>query len=217
MIPHFAIKNVLSNFQIDYIDNIVNKFGDWCAKNYSESFTEENNEHDVDKIIIGGRFRKIKKHRKSKIRPRFKTLPATLLHDTYEKYLSSEILQKIYDMVAPHTEKYTGKLYPTIGTVNVCLKPMNPHVDLVPAHRDFDKDPMYSILIPLPSTANSTTLVWNTLGSAPINTQKIGGKATAYENKAGHIICFKRQLIHGSGPFENGVKRFINVLTRRIC
>lgn len=200
MLSHFTIKNVLSDSQIDYLDRMENKCGNWKAKNYKEGFIDKNylNEYGGNNVTT------------------LEKLPATFLHDTYEKYLSEALLQEIYNIVAPHTEKQTGRLYPTIGTINTCLKPMEPHVDIVPAHRDHDKGPMYSILIPLPSTANSTTLVWNAYGKAPIKNEGDWGEPTAYEHDIGSIICFKRQSIHASGPIEKGFKRFIIMLTRSI-
>ena len=42
MLSHFTIKNVLSDSQIDYLDRMESKCGNWKAKNYKEGFIDKN-------------------------------------------------------------------------------------------------------------------------------------------------------------------------------
>ena len=225
MQPHFSLQNVLTEKQISELDSMEDLCGHWRGKEYnSHGF-------NVD-------FGKMNEYGGSIVYKYKGKLPATLSHETYEKYIGDVELQKIYDMISETVEKFTGKMYATMGTYNTCTKAMDPHVDIINAHKDFKKTPMYSIIIPLPSSAeNGSTLVWDATGTAPIKDhvqylvnpkkhqrEKVysgkrispnkWGQPTRYMHNIGDVICFKRNYIHAGGPITNGLKRFIIMLTR---
>ena len=78
-----------------------------------------------------------------------------------ERDMPEDMMNEVYHMVKDEVEKELGKMYPTYGVFANSMMPMTEHVDIDPTHKDFNKSPAYSILIPLESDYVASTVVWN--------------------------------------------------------
>lgn len=78
-----------------------------------------------------------------------------------EKDMPEDMMNEVYGMIKDEVEKETGTMYPTYGVFANSVMPMAEHIDVEPTHKDFDKSPAYSILVPMESSYVASSVVWN--------------------------------------------------------
>ena len=155
------------------------------------------------------------------------------LGSSTERDMPEDIMNEVYGMVKDKLEKETGTMYPTYGVFSNSMMPMGEHVDVDPTHKDFDKSPAYSILVPLTSGLIASTVVWNAVkkdlskdltnnidvledpnysysdkeqevvSHCTLMQSNTVGKPYVFENITGSVVCWNRSYIHASGNNQN--------------
>ena len=154
------------------------------------------------------------------------------LGSSAERDMPEDMMNEVYDMIKDEVEKETGTMYPTYAVFSNSMMPMAEHVDVDPTHKDFNKSPAYSILVPLTSNYVASTVVWNAvkkdLSKDLTNNMDVledpnysyndkeqetvshcsmasntAGKPYIFENVTGGVVCWNRSYIHASGNNHN--------------
>lgn len=93
----------------------------------------------------------------------YNTEDALKIGITNEKNMPEEMLNRVYNSIKSIVEKKTGIMYPTYGVFSESVTPMKEHVDIDKSQIDYDKDPAYTIIIPLSTNIECHTVVWNAI------------------------------------------------------
>jgi hypothetical protein len=146
-----------------------------------------------------------------------------------EKLLPETLLKTVYDSIQKRVEEVTGKLYVTLGTHNSQVTPLKDHIDVNPSDTDIDLDPAYTIIVPLSTSHDCHTVVWNAqytgktckniyetinIKKEDNNTQEEQellshcnkevfnlGESYFYKWIPGDVICLRRDYVHASDNF----------------
>jgi len=163
---------------------------------------------------------------------------------TQEIEMNDNELQSIWNIIQERVQNSTGKIYPSYGVYNKSVTPMSEHIDSMIGQTDFEKQPAYTIILPLVCHVKCHTVVWDLKGVYPLKDndpvytgeqyehtaqEKIllshcdervlsWGKPHFYRWNVGDAICISRNNIHASDNFmhqDKGVyKQSILILTR---
>ena len=87
---------------------------------------------------------------------------------TQETEMKENELQSVWNMIEQQVQNSTGKIYPSYGVYNKSVTPMSEHIDSMVGQTDFEKQPAYTIILPLVCHAKCHTVVWDLKGVYPL-------------------------------------------------